>query len=104
MRKLLLVCSVMLALVIAGLSLAQAPATPKASTTPAPKSRAIKRTPDGRPDLQGMYDLATLTPLERAAGAKAVLTAEEAAALEKRVAAQKAVGDLPSKGDRDAPP
>src|SRR5262245_34143809 len=105
MRKLLLVCSVMLALVIAGFSLAQAPVTPKpAATTPSQKSRPIKRTPDGRPDLQGMYDLATLTPLERPAGAKAVLTAEEAATLEKRVATQKAVGDLPSKGDRDAPP
>ncbi len=41
------------------------------------------RLPDGHPDLQGTYDLATLTPLERPAGAKAVLTAEEAAELER---------------------
>ena len=37
------------------------------------------RMPDGRPDLQGVYDLATLTPLERPAGANATLTEEEAA-------------------------
>jgi len=104
MRKLLLVCSVMLALVIAGFSLAQTPATPKPTSTPSQNSRPIKRTPDGRPDLQGMYDFATLTPLERPAGAKAVLTAEEAANLEQRIARQKAIGDLPSKGDREAPP
>src|SRR5262245_2693285 len=42
------------------------------------------RTPDGRPDLQGVWDFRTLTPLERPRelGDKAVLTAEEAAAFE----------------------
>src|SRR5204863_7622674 len=29
--------------------------------------RSISRTADGHPDLQGMYDLGTLTPLDRAA-------------------------------------
>src|SRR5262249_10812002 len=48
--------------------------------------------------------LATLTPLERPAGAKAVLTDAEAAALEKGVAAQKVFGDQPIKGERPAPP
>src|SRR5260370_42488932 len=62
------------------------------------------RTPDGHPDLQGTYDLATLTPLERPAGAKAVLTSEEAAKLEKEVAARNELGDRPIKGDRPAPP
>jgi hypothetical protein len=65
-----------------------------------------------------MYDLATLTPLERGvgvdtsgfaklpmpSGAKAVLTETEAAALEKGAAAQKILGDQPIKGDRLAPP
>jgi hypothetical protein len=38
------------------------------------------RTPDGRPDLQGTWSFATLTPMERPKefGTKAVLTAEEA--------------------------
>jgi hypothetical protein len=62
------------------------------------------RTPDGHPDLQGTYDLATLTPLERPAGAKAVLTAEEAGRLENEVAARKELGQRSIKGDRPAPP
>src|SRR5207248_186873 len=63
-----------------------------------------RRTPDGHPDLQGTYDLATLTPLERAAGSKATLTAEEAAKLESAAASQKEQGDQSIKGDRSAPP
>ncbi len=62
------------------------------------------RMPDGRPDLQGTYDLATLTPLERPPGAKAALTAEEVAKLEGAIAARVRAGDLPSRGDRPAPP
>ena len=62
------------------------------------------RMADGHPDLQGTYDLATLTPLERPAGAKAVLTGEEAAKLEKAVAARVEAGSQPSRGDRPAPP
>jgi hypothetical protein len=64
----------------------------------------IHRTPDGHPDLQGVYDLATLTPLERAAGQALVLTDEEAARLERQVADRKFRAGLPSKGDREAPP
>ena len=41
------------------------------------KPYSPRRMPDGKPDLQGTYDLATLTPLERPAGMKAVLTREE---------------------------
>ena len=46
---------------------------------------AHPRTPDGRPDLQGVWSFATLTPLERPRelADKAVLTAEEAAAFER---------------------
>jgi hypothetical protein len=62
------------------------------------------RTPDGHPDLSGMYDLATLTPLERPAGQKAVLTNEEAAKLERAAALMKERGDEPIAGDRQAPP
>src|SRR5438094_189879 len=65
---------------------------------------APPRAPDGHPDLQGTYDLATLTPLERPAGVKAVLTAEEAAKLENDVAARKEAGQRSISGDRTAPP
>jgi hypothetical protein len=68
------------------------------------KPYSPSRMPDGRPDLQGTYDLATLTPLERPAGAKAALTAEEVAKLEGAIAARVRAGDLPSRGDRPAPP
>ena len=63
------------------------------------------RMPDGHPDLQGTYDLATLTPLERPASAKSpVLTPEEAAKLEHEAAAARERGDQSIKADRSAPP
>src|SRR5271170_2313724 len=65
---------------------------------------AQQRMPDGHPDLQGTYDLATLTPIERPAGAKATMTLEEAAKLEKQTAQLKKLGDVSIKGDRAAPP
>ena len=68
------------------------------------RTTSVARTPDGHVDLQGTYDVATLTPLERAAGQPLVLTDDEAAKLEKQVADRKFRAGLPSKGDRDAPP
>jgi hypothetical protein len=62
--------------------------------TAAPRGKAARpwtppRTPDGQPDLEGVWDFRILTPLERPTdlAAKQVLTDEEAAALEKRAAA-----------------
>jgi hypothetical protein len=48
------------------------------------------RTPDGRPDLQGNWSFATITPLERPTNLadKAVLTDQEAAEFEQQVAAR----------------
>ena len=45
------------------------------------------RTPDGKPDMQGIWDFRTVTPMERPAefADKAVLTPEEAAAYERRM-------------------
>lgn len=79
------------------------PTAGQTAKAPAPSSKP-PRTPDGHPDLSGIYDLATLTPLERPAGVKAVLTDEEAAKLENAVALLKANGDKPISGDRPAPP
>ena len=63
------------------LVLAQAP-------TAAHKNSMLPRTVDGHPDLQGTFDFATATPLERPANLKdkAVLTAAEAAAYEEQQA------------------
>jgi hypothetical protein len=65
------------------------PATSRAWTVP--------RTPDGRPDLQGIWTNATLTPLERprALANRAFLTEQEAAALEAQAAGRQAAADAP---------
>ena len=86
---------------------AQAPAKPAAArpaATPA-RTSTIKRTADGHPDLQGTYDVATMTPVERPAGVKSLtMTKEEAAALEQYEAARQVKNDAPLSGDRSAPP
>src|SRR5262249_4131596 len=53
----------------------------------APKKWTAPRTPDGRPDLQGMWTDFTVTPLERPpeVAGKPVLSEAEAAAYEKRM-------------------
>ena len=50
---------------------------------------AIPRLADGHPDLQDTYDLAMLTPVERAAGSPLVLADEEVKKLERQAAARK---------------
>jgi hypothetical protein len=72
---------------------------------PAAGTRAIPRTADGHPDLQGTYDVATMTPVERPAGVKSLaLTNEEAAALETYEAQRQVKNDAPLDPDRGAPP
>ena len=83
----------------------QAPAAPKpAAAASAAKPYTPPRMPDGHPDLQGMYDLATLTPVERPAGAPFAISEEQATRLEQQVAARRARGRQPSRADRTAPP
>jgi hypothetical protein len=86
-------------------SLAQAPAPartaqPKPAAAPRAAARPLPRTSDGRPDLHGVWDFRTLTPLERSGqfAGKDVLTDEEAIALEKRTAEQR-VDRAPGRGD-----
>ncbi len=74
------------------------------STISAQTRYSPPRMPDGHPDLQGTYDLATLTPMERPAGAKAVLTEDEASKLERQVATQNELRGRAISGDRTAPP
>ena len=81
--------------------LAAVPALAFAATPPHPASNTpykAPRTPLGQPDLQGNWTNATITPLTRPAkfGERAVLTAEEAAAMEKATAAQVARADAPT--------
>src|SRR4051812_6973165 len=80
---------------------AQAPG--RAAT--AAKPWTAPRTPDGKPDLQGFYDVATMTPVERPNGVKnLVLSDEEAAAMEQYEAQRQVKNDAPIAGDRTAPP
>ncbi|HEX7796345.1 MAG TPA: hypothetical protein VF456_18410 [Vicinamibacterales bacterium] len=76
---------------------------PAGAATPA---AANARTADGHPDFQGVYEIATITPLERPAqfGARANLTREEAAAMELYEAQRQVKNDAPLSADRGAPP
>ena len=71
---------------------------------PAASKRAIPRLADGHPDLQGTYDLATLTPVERRAGSPLVMSDEEAVKLERQAAARREQLGAPIDGNRAAPP
>ena len=57
----------------------------------APVRTSAPRTPDGKPDLQGIWDFRTVTPMERPAefANKPVLTEKEAADYEKRITEQR---------------
>ena len=66
----------------------------------------IPRTPDGKPDLSGVYDVATLTPMQRDPefGERMYLTQEEADAIASGAAEREARGSAPSDPNRTAPP
>ena len=66
----------------------------------------IPRTADGRPDLSGTYDIATLTPMARPAnlGERLSLTDEEARAITQKAAAVRTATSKASDPNRKAPP
>ena len=66
-------------------------ATPPRPSTNAAASARVPRTPDGKPDLQGIWDFRTVTPMERPAefADKPFLTEQEAAEYEKRITEQR---------------
>lgn len=69
------------------------------------QSDDVPRRHDGRPDLSGTYDRATLTPLTRprAYGDKLYMSEEEAKALADEEAALLAISNAQSAADREAP-
>src|SRR6266705_2792778 len=85
--------SYLLVIAVAPLAVGQAPPAPVQKTIAVKKSPVGKtwtppRTPDGQPDLQGIWTNPTITPFERPnefAG-KPILTEKEAAELEERAA------------------
>jgi hypothetical protein len=87
------------------ISVATLPAVAQVTSTSAKSD--LPRTPDRHPDLQGTYDLATMTPLERWPGDPPFLTKERAEALQRAEAerrAKSAGGDEPLPPDRPPPP
>ena len=70
------------------------------------QSKSTAKTPWGHPDLQGLWNVATMTPLERPDEAKGRLTLTEAEVrkLEGANAARREMRARPSDGNRQAPP
>jgi len=76
----------------------------KAQAPPEDTVSSVPRTVDGHPDLQGTYDLNTLTPVERPPGSPAVLSREAAAKIEADVTDSLSASEQPLDADRTAPP
>ncbi|HTB18065.1 MAG TPA: hypothetical protein VK708_08100 [Bryobacteraceae bacterium] len=77
------------------------PAAAKVATNASPKAKTAHRTPDGQPDLQGVWSSASVTPLERPKdlGSKEFFTPEEAAAYEKKGLAAREIAAPGTYGD-----
>ena len=67
------------------------------------KPGLIPRTADGKPDLQGNWSNATLTPLEREKGQPLIISEEEANRVEERTRLVAEFRDMPSDPDRPPP-
>ena len=70
------------------------------------EASSIPRTPDGRPDLTGVYDVATMTPVDRPAeyGDRQFLTDEEVATMVQYEEQRNERDRAPLAPDRAAPP
>jgi hypothetical protein len=79
----------------------QAPAAKAPARTAKPWT--APRTPDGKPDLQGNWSNATLTPLDRPTGQGLILTEAQAKQVEDRTQQVKDFRDQPSDPNRPAP-
>ena len=66
----------------------------------------IPRTADGKPDLSGTYDIATVTPVERpqALGNQRTLTDEQVRQMSARMETMRAAESERSDPNREAPP
>ena len=77
-------------LLVAVTAMVAAPAVAQTRTPARPAAWTPSRTPDGQPDIGGVWTNLTITPLERAVdlAGKPFFTKEEAAAYEKKIAEQ----------------
>jgi len=93
--------AIVIAAVLIAPANAQAPSGATQKTSSTTKTWIPTRTPDGQPDLQGVWTNATLTPFERPTelAGKATITDQEAADIEKRAAIASRVEQAPKAGD-----
>ena len=94
--------------VLLGLLVVGAAAPVVLAQSPRPQAPAVARTGDGRPDFEGVWNLATVTPLQRPdrfAG-RPFMTDEEAKAFERQAlrAAEGGRGDQNGMGGLNGPP
>src|SRR5690606_2808822 len=78
--------------------------SPPRADAQAPPGWLVPRTPDGRPNLQGNWSNATMTPVVRPPGVGPVLTAEQVRELEGERTAFIEADLAPSDPDRPPPP
>lgn len=100
MKPAISVARVCAAAVIAALT---GPVLAKQASMGVTKPWVLPRTVDGKPDLQGNWSNATLTPLEREKGQSLILTEEAAAKIEDRTKQVAEFRDSPSDPNRPAP-
>jgi len=93
-----------LVVVIAAVFLSWVPVLAQTAGPRAAMKAAPGRLPDARPDLQGMWSFATVTPLQRPKefAGREVLTPEEAAKLEQQAVRDQFVDRQPPPGDPGA--
>jgi hypothetical protein len=103
MRNRLVKLAGALAFAVAANSLAAVVSGQNRETGAAPAG--VPRTVDGHPDLHGVYDVATITPVERPRGvSELILSDDTAARLERAEKARTEERALPSPVNRAAPP
>src|SRR3989454_2271035 len=93
-----------LAVVIAAVVMSSVPVSAQTAKSRAAAARAAPHLPDGKPDLQGMWSFATVTPLQRPKefANRDKLTAEEVGKLEERAVRDQFVDRPPPPGNPGA--
>src|SRR5918992_5692080 len=93
-----------LALAMVSPAIVAAQAQVAAGLTKAVAAPDVPRMANGKADIQGFWNAATITPLERPAGVGATLSRQEAAAMERANAQRRERAARPSDPTRQAPP
>jgi hypothetical protein len=97
--------AIAIALVAGGPVSGQAPSASASVRPAAAKPYVPRRTPDGKVDLQGTYDISTITPFERPQGAGETIANDEAIKREQQtLERRRRIDSVVSDPNREAPP